>query len=704
MSKTLVSIALSAACLIAAAAEATAMTADANTATAEKSAGLVQDPVTQELTPAQEPESQQPMSLADQLGELRRLRRSGADTRLCVARIHEIGRLGTDQTVEALVKMVRKLEGPQQMAAVHAVYLANSNYANEQLRLLAAHRRSENVRRQACRDLLLLGDEHLYFLRDVRLLVEPNLMIRGEVLRGLLDANLPDLEKNVLKAVKSKDAVYASAGAYGVGLLQLDQGAKYLEDGLNSSDMQLRRDSIQALGSLGGPHSFLLLLESYSDATNLMFREHITAALQQADQRKEIEILIKRGLRDPNLEVVQLSADVIATAAADIPGLCNPALTDLLEHEDPLVRELAMEGLVKAGSDSVRDLLIQRLDSDDHRLRSDSMWALSKLGNLPIAAEPRILVSAQSTHTAERVQAANVLRCFPRSTPAFEATLVMLQDESWAVRSMATESMLAFRRTNSLPALVKLATTEHGRVREDAIHCLTQLSGEDVGPMGQSWALWLEKRPEFYQLPSAKKAAAMLRRRQAKQQENTHSVVRNNYHGLDVPREGVVFVLDVSGSMSSRFSDRQTYYQHFASVLNETISNLPADTRFNVVLFSSSVKMWHDDLVTASAENILSAQSFLEQAQPGGGTNLHDALMAALSFNHTQTVYLLTDGNPTIGPVTAPDAILHKLERSNRDRRIRFHTIAAGSVQASFLAELAEANGGKAVDLTDTPE
>jgi HEAT repeat protein len=689
MPETLVSLALSAICTLVAGPEADAMTLGVGAAQAQQ--------------PAQE-EGQLSMSLEDQIGDLRHLRRSGADTRLCVARIHEIGRLGTDQAVEALIKMVRKLEGPQQMAAVHAIYLANSNYANQQLRLLAAHRRSEIVRRQACRDLLLIGEEHLFFLRDVRLLVEPNLMIRGEVLRGLLAANAPGLAEVVMKAANSQDPIYASAGVHGIGLLQLKEGAKYLEDGLESSDMQLRQDSIQALGNLGGANSYLLLLESYAAPTNLMLRGEISAALQRADDRKEVEILIKRGLRDSDPEVVQVCAEVIATAAADIPALCNPALTDLLEHTDSKVRELAMEGLVKSGADSVRDLLIKRLDSDNPRVRSDAMWALSQLGNLPIAAEPRILELTTSANTAERVQAANVLRGFPRSTPAFEAVSNMLLDEAWPVRSMAAESMLSFRRTSSLPALVELANKEQGRVREDAIHCLTQLSGEDVGPAGESWSLWLKQRPEFYQLPSAKKAAAMLRRQKAGQHENSHSVVRNTYHGLDVPGEGVVFVLDVSGSMSSRFNDRQTYYQHFASALNETISNLPADTRFNVVLFSSSVKMWRDGLAEANADNIMSAQSFLEQTQPGGGTNLHDALMASLSFDGTQTVYLLTDGNPTIGPVTAPDAILHRLERSNRNSRIRFHTIAAGSVQASFLAELAAANGGKAVDLTETPE
>ena len=59
----------------------------------------------------------------------------------------------------------------------------------------------------------------------------------------------------------------------------------------------------------------------------------------------------------------------------------------------------------------------------------------------------------------------------------------------------------------------------------------------------------------------------------------------------------------------------------------------------------------------------------------------------------------MTDGDPTMG-LTVPDVILAEIEYMNRDRRIQIHTIAAGEVKAEFLADLAAANGGEAVDLT----
>ena len=123
--------------------------------------------------------------------------------------------------------------------------------------------------------------------------------------------------------------------------------------------------------------------------------------------------------------------------------------------------------------------------------------------------------------------------------------------------------------------------------------------------------------------------------------------------------------------------------------------------QFNVILFSGGVRVWSEFLVEGSPDNAAKARAFLVNVRPDGPTNLFGALMTALSFQDVQTIFLLTDGNPTFGRVVLPSAILVELERVNRDRHVVINTIAAGDVRAEFLAELATRNGGKAVDLTD---
>jgi HEAT repeat protein len=652
--------------------------------------------------PSREPSAaQMPMPLEDQLADFRHLRRANANPRTCVARLHAIGSLGTDQAVEALIKLVPKLEGVLQMAAVHAIYLANSNYANEQLHVLTGRRRADVVRRQASRDLMLAGGEHFAFLRDQRLTREKNLMIRGEILHGLIENHVANLESEILKAAKSKDSVYASAGIFGVGQLRIKPGYKYVRAAAQGEDLQLRRDGFHALGAIGGPQSFELLLKAYGQDHNMMLREEIALQLQRASELGEIQTMLDFGLTSAQPGLVRVAVEIIALAAPNFPELCHPPLFKLLDHEDSLIRGFALEGLVLANSQDVTDLLLTRLQSADAHTCSEALWALNTLKAVPQSSEMRIAGLAEHLNQDVRMQAAAALRWFPLSGSAFDVLLERLQDPSWVVRSMAAESLRFFRRKESLPGLIQLLQTERGRVFEDALASLTQLTGHDFSPQpAVGWKQFLETQYLHYELPTAEQVNATLVARAQANASDTHTIAGTTYHGLQIPPGDVVFLFDVSGSMSNRFDRDRSYYEHFSTTLNDTLANLLPQTNFNVVVFASDVRVWKSALASASADNITSAQSFLSKTSPGGGTNLHSALIAGMTSETVQNIFLLTDGEPTLGAVIAHDAIKRDFERRNRYRRIRLHTIAAGSAGASFLADLAAASGGKAVDLT----
>jgi HEAT repeat protein/uncharacterized protein YegL len=655
-----------------------------------------QESVAPELAAGQESS----LSLEQQLQDLEQLRFADADSREIVQCLHSIGRVGSEEAVDTLLEMIPGFVGREQMAAVHAVFLAGSPYAFSRLRELAVHRGLADVRRQACRDLVRLSEDDRLFLRDKRLKEEKDLRIRGEILRHLIEQDVPGLENAILKAAKSKEAIYASAGVFGIGRLHIARGRKLVEAAARDADMQLRRDAFRALGALGGPRCFRLLLDAYDNGSNLMHRPVLVEALRLADEEKEVAMILERGLHHRNVEVVRAAADVASLLAPAFPESCEKEMLRLLDHADDQVRSAAIEGLVRSGSTAAVERLVARLDSSDFHVRSDALWALSRLGSLPASAEDTIVGLARDGHAEVRTQAAAALCWYPHSAAAFDAVHELLQDASWSVRSMAVECLVCFRRPESLASLVRLIEVEDGRVRDDAIDSLCRLTGEDFGPLSGSWKMWLADRPQDYELPSAEDALVSLERKRAVRRGNGQSMVRSAYHGLDVPRGGVIFVLDVSGSMDSRFDSTSTFLQHFSAALGETIASLPPETSFNIVLFSSGVSIWRDELEIATPDSIEAARVFLDDARAGGGTDLYDALIAALSFEHMQTVFLLTDGAPTIGSITQPAAIVREVERLNRNRRVRIHTIAAGTARADFLAELAAANGGKAVDLT----
>ncbi|MHC4823165.1 MAG: HEAT repeat domain-containing protein [Planctomycetota bacterium] len=643
-------------------------------------------------------------SLEEQLEDFDRLRRSGSDPKEAVERLHDIGRLHSEEAVDALLRLIPKLEGTLAQAAVHAVAMNETEYAHDKLLRLARDRTHPAVRRQACLDLARGSRDDLEFLRDKRLKAEKDLRIRGEILRNLIDHDVDRLEKTVLKAAKSKDNIYAGVGVYGIGVLRLEKGLRTVESYLTSPDLQLRLAAFRALANFGGAESFRTLLRAFAHANNLALQPDIEILLQAADDMTEVDVLIQEGLRHEDPAVVMVAASALSMASAKQPDLCAPVMLDLLDHHRSRIRDFAIEGLVRAHPDDVLEVLIQQLAHEDARTRTTAAWALAQLGDLPEHLAPQLVMLASDTRAPIRLHVVDALRCFPDSEDAFQAALGLLEDPIWSVRAAAVATLQLFRRTESVGPLVLRVDEETGRVRDDAVEALCQLTGEDFGPALGTWRLWFEDLPEDYVLPDAATAAENLAQRRKRRAKGHDSVATSVYHGIQVPQGGVVFVLDVSGSMAEHFEGGLSYYEHFSSALCDTIDLLNDKTRFSVVLFSSGVQVWRELLVPGTPENADKARGYLENVRPEGPTNLYGALMTALSFQDVQTIFLLTDGDPTFGRIVMPEAILAELDRVNRDRNVVINTIAAGDVRAEFLADLANDNGGAAVDLTDTKE
>ena len=103
----------------------------------------------------------------------------------------------------------------------------------------------------------------------------------------------------------------------------------------------------------------------------------------------------------------------------------------------------------------------------------------------------------------------------------------------------------------------------------------------------------------------------------------------------------------------------------------------------------------------------IAQQSFLDSLAPQGPTNLYGALDAAVGFagrgltdKHYalgfDTVYVLSDGAPSYGPVTDKDEIRRLVRETNRLKRLTIHCVTFGAKNdTDFLRLLAEENGGR---------
>lgn len=617
-------------------------------------------------------------------------------------RLHSIGRLGTPEAAAALAELAAELEQPLRGAAVHGIGFGRGAEARDLLKEFAADKNAD-VRRQAVRELADGPPDEQEWLRDKRLKKEKDEANLAEMLHLLLERDVAELDAAVVAAAKSKDKLLLGVGIYGLGRLKLDKQRKLVEGRLGDADVVVREKCFATLADFGGADSWKLLLEAYADARNLPLRPKIQIQLRRAKTKDEINVLVKDGLNHRDEAIVAASIDAIAYAAERQPELCGPLLIKMLSHSNSDIRTSAVEGLVRARPAGAIGELIKRLDHEDFKTRTDAAWALAQLGGLPPEAEAKFIQMTEDERPSVRLHATDALKWYPGSEKALQALLRRFDDELWSIRSAAVATALVFRRVETIAPLVKLVESEKGRVRDDAVRALERLTGEEFGPLVGNWRKWLADMPQGYALPTEEEAVAMVAARKAARSAGADktAAAKAEYHGIAVPRGGVVFILDISGSMEqNRVSKEQNFFEYFNEALIETLQRLDTDTDFNVVVFSDRVRAWKDELVPGDAANIADAISFLRATRAGGPTNIYESLLAAFEFLETQTIFLMTDGEPTVGPITETDAIVAEITHINRDRRIVINTIAAGQAKLEFLEELASANGGQAVDLT----
>ena len=156
----------------------------------------------------------------------------------------------------------------------------------------------------------------------------------------------------------------------------------------------------------------------------------------------------------------------------------------------------------------------------------------------------------------------------------------------------------------------------------------------------------------------------------------------------------IVFVIDVSGSMSGRKIEQTI------EALVKIIGELRSTDRFTMVTFSAEVRVWKDTLVSASEfsqEGIKFAQNLIA----GGGTNFNEGLLRGaqilkthLSSANIPLLVILTDGQPTAG-VTGTETIVSNAKAALVNTAISLNCLGFGfSLNFELLEKLAFGNNG----------
>lgn len=291
-----------------------------------------------------------------------------------------------------------------------------------------------------------------------------------------------------------------------------------------------------------------------------------------------------------------------------------------------------------------------------------------------------------------------------------------LAHESWMVQRAAIEALVILGQREGAGAMITALAGASGRLRTDLRGGLVALTGLDYQTNSTLWETWWESDGEQFDVPETGRAlGAALPAKDS---------VGMTFFGISTESQRVLFLLDLSGSMNYSMIARdnptdspggppdlprgkeQSRLQAAKVDLVRALGGLREGALFNLVLYASDVWTWQDELVEMEGAQRVEVQEYVDDLRASGGTNIYGALRTALEIAGVKggeewdspridTLFLLTDGRPSVGLTTQPDEILAYVRDKNRSGGIVIHTIGlSGAQDAYLLSELAAQNGG----------
>lgn len=246
----------------------------------------------------------------------------------------------------------------------------------------------------------------------------------------------------------------------------------------------------------------------------------------------------------------------------------------------------------------------------------------------------------------------------------------------WQLSVGAARGLALTRSPEAVDALIAGLQGVRGRLAHEIAAALESLTGQAFGPNPDIWSDWWRQHGGGFEVAA-----------QAPRWEEPRAFRdRYAFYGIEIRSEAVVFVLDISGSMSG---DRiATLKQELAAAIRA----MPETARFNLIPFHDKAYPWSKKLVHVKGRGRKAGLDFVEKLKVGGSTNLWDGLEAAIADPQVDTVVILSDGEPSAGEVQEMGEIRRRFVEQNRERMILLHAVAIGmsSPELKAMALLSE--------------
>jgi HEAT repeat protein len=429
---------------------------------------------------------------------------------------------------------------------------------------------------------------------------------------------------------------------------------------------------LQAWGGAVGARSFI----AAATTNDLTLRRLLAEALGSlADEKSVIETYA--AIRNPDPAVRVVTARALGRLNHPQAG---DRLAELFKDKNIEVRAAALESVAERREKSAEAILHREAQGVNEEMVA---VAIGLLPAFPSDATKQLLARlAGHDRPGTAIPALEALgeTCALDGLPVFEKALLA---KGWPVRVAAIRGLLKLRRKESIDLLVDRMDKEEGRMVAEISNALKALTGKPFGIGAGQWREWWTVNRDGFALPPA-----ALARETSRQGLTT-------YHGVPVFSVRIVFVTDISASMSET-AETGSRMDQAKKELDRVLSTLGKEAQVNMVFFNDRVESWRKGLVPIQ-QNLPAALATIARLTPSGRTNIFDALDEAFRDGAVDTIYLLSDGDPTDGKIVDSEEILREIRRMNRSRQIEIHAVSFG--QSRFMQALAAQNGGQYVEM-----
>ena len=427
---------------------------------------------------------------------------------------------------------------------------------------------------------------------------------------------------------------------------------------------ELRRGIAEILASLRDPNVTRDVLGQLSKGQT---REKLFFLRVLADVHEEkVQKALERLLFDRDHEVVLAACRLLAerNEASAVPQLQK--LLGKTGKEKPLARA-ALEALVvlRSADPAWIDELLTLAQNEDPDVRNMALQALGR--------------TTDKRHLPKLVEA--------------------LENPEWSTRLAALDALENLHVKEAIPPIIARMPKEEGRMLAEISDILFRLTGQPFEDNAAAWDNWWKQSGATFELITPEKLAKVkVGADDWRLKQSTR--VQSKFFGIRIVSHKVILVMDVSGSMEELLEGNfegksgQSRISVAKAEMDRAIESLEAGSYFNLITFSGGVDRWIDGgLQAASEKNRAAARAFVDESMAGGGTNTYDALKEAFADPDVDTIFFLSDGEPTVGAETDPIVIREHVREWNAHRGILVHTVAIGG-QHDVLKWLAEDSGG----------